>query len=354
MMIMSNYPGININFRRWITMPDNLDQNPYVSVVIPLYNGGNFIDATLHSVLAQSYKSVEVLIVDDGSADDGPLKVARIAERHPEKVRLLYHADHGNHGIAASRNLGIRSAKGVYVGFIDQDDIWLPQRLGKQIDAFEQFPDAGVVYGQCSYVDDEGNEIEMAGGTKTFGKGIAGPPQEIFRNLINEDIVPNLTVLVKKACLERVGLFDEGPRYEYEDWLLLSKLAFYYKFVFIPEVLAQWRSHSGNYSAQIFTSGKYSHAEENCTITLFSFLLNDPEIKPEDVLKYLRKRIWRFFLRSRSWGLPANELRIHAGNFQNAFPSEHLTIRMALGSAMMVHPKMASVLRRIRRKCIGT
>jgi len=175
----------------------------------------------------------------------------------------------------------------------------------------------------------------------------------VFGKLINEDFIPNLTVLVRKSCLERVGLLDEGPRYEYEDWLLLSKLAFFYKFAFVSEILAKWRLHDDNFSAKIFAAGQFSYAEEHCTIALFSYLMNQSGIAGEEVRKYLHQRIWRLFLRARSWGIPPDMIKQHATNLGLAFPLERRTIQIALQSAMFLHPKVASTLRRLRRQIVG-
>ena len=108
-----------------------------------------------------------------------------------------------------------------------------------------------------------------------------------------------------------------------------------------------------NFSAKIFTTGDFSHAEEHCTIALFSYLLNQSGIATEEVQKYLHQRIWRLFLRARSWGVPFDVLKQHATNLVNAFPTEQRTIQIALQTAQLFHPKMAAMLRRLRRKIVG-
>jgi glycosyltransferase involved in cell wall biosynthesis len=327
--------------------------NQLVSVVVPLYNGGRYIESTLMSVLSQSYNNYEVIVVDDGSTDDGSQKVTTIMEQHPRRIQLIYHSDHGNYGIAASRNLAIRNAKGVYVAFIDQDDIWLPNKLEKQVEALQQFPEAALVYAKVTFVDQEGGGKKLRSVHSTYGRGVAWKPQNVFRKLVKEDFIPNLTVLVRKSCLERVGFLDEGPRYEYEDWLLLSKMAYFYKFIFIPEVLGKWRLHNSNYSTHIFEMGHLCDAGEHYTITLFSFLMNQKGISFDDVRKLLHRRLWLFFLRARSWGVSKELLEKHASNFLNVFPSEHRTIRAALRAVTFFHPKIAVILRRIRRAIMG-
>ena len=333
---------------------DISDDHPLVSVVVPLYNGGKYIESTLTSILSQSYDHYEILVVNDGSTDDGPAKVSTRLEKFPGRIQLLNHPDRGNHGIAASRNLGILNARGTFVAFIDQDDLWLPERLERQVQSLQRFPEAALVYAKCTFVDQQGIEKHLRGIHRTYGKGVAGEPQNVFSKLIKEDFIPNLTVLVRKSCLERVGLLDEGPRYEYEDWLLLSKLAFFYKVIFIPEVLAKWRMHNSNYSAYIFETGRLSYAEEHYTVALFSFLINQQGVSHDEVRKSLHRRIWRFFLRARSWGVSREAIEEHALNLLEVFPTERRTIQAAVRTIKLLHPKVLSAMRRVRRNVVGT
>lgn len=322
-------------------------------MVVPLYNGGPYIESTLTSILGQSYRDYEILVVDDGSTDDGLLKVTMLSKTYPDRIRIFHHPDGGNHGIAASRNLGIKNAHGSLIAFIDQDDLWLPEKLARQVESLQRFPEAGMVYARASFIDQEGREKPLRGIHHAFGKGVPGKPHNMFRNLLMEDFVPNLTVLVRKSCLERVGLHDEGPLYEFEDWLLWSKVAFFYKVTFIPEVLANWRIHDSNYSAKIFEMAKFSHAEEHCTIALFSFLMKESNVRTKELRKYLRRRIWRLFLRARSWGVSKQTIDEHALNLVKAFPTERRTIDTAVRTARLLHPKVGSALRRMHRSIVG-
>ena len=326
---------------------------PIVSVIIPLYNGGKFIGATLSSVLEQTYTLFEIIVIDDGSSDDGPSIVAGVSRDHPGMVRMITHSDHANHGIAASRNLGIRNAKGSLIAFIDQDDLWVPQKLEKQVNALEKFPDASLVYARTAFIDDEGQAQKFNGRYSTYGQGISGKSQNVFGKLIDEDFIPNLTVLVRKSCLERVNYLEEGPHYEYEDWLLLSKLAYFFDFLFIPEVLASWRVHENNFSAKIFYSGQFSRAEEHCTVALFSYLLKDSAANEPAVRRYLRGRIWRLFLRAKSWGAGPQLLEEHTSNLQRAFPEHYRTVQRAWWCSRILPQFLASGLRRLRRRFVG-
>src|SRR3954449_4406587 len=110
-----------------------LSSRPVVSVIIIFLNAEQFLREAVESVFGQLYDKWELLLVDDGSTD-GSTQLARRYAAHPSgKVRYLEHAGHQNRGMSAARNLGIRHAGGEYIGFLDADDVWLPQKLQEQV-----------------------------------------------------------------------------------------------------------------------------------------------------------------------------------------------------------------------------
>src|SRR5690349_14319499 len=104
-----------------------MSNNPSVSIIVIFLNAVQFIEEAIESVFGQSYDDWELLLVDDGSTDGSAEAAARYAEQWPDKVRYLTHAGRRNRGMSASRNLGIKQARGRYVAFLDADDVWLPQ-----------------------------------------------------------------------------------------------------------------------------------------------------------------------------------------------------------------------------------
>src|SRR5215470_3934185 len=102
---------------------------PVVSVVTIFLNAERFIEGALESVFAQTYESWELLLVDDGSTDGSTAIARRFADRNPERVRYIEHAGHVNRGMSASRNAGACAARGIYVAFLDADDVWLSHKL---------------------------------------------------------------------------------------------------------------------------------------------------------------------------------------------------------------------------------
>src|SRR4029079_2498347 len=108
------------------------DENPLVSVIVPVYNGERYLREALESVFAQTYRAIEVIVVDDGSPDDS----GTIGQSFPE-VRYIHQT---NQGVAAARNNGIEAARGEFFAFLDQDDLWVPEKLNVQVEYFLGHP----------------------------------------------------------------------------------------------------------------------------------------------------------------------------------------------------------------------
>src|SRR5262245_22187425 len=106
---------------------------PGVSAIMIFLNAAQFLQEAIWSVFAQTYDDWELLLVDDGSTDGGTDIALRYAHRYPQRVCYLEHPGHQNRGMSASRNLGIRNAKGDYIAFVDADDVWLPSKLAQQV-----------------------------------------------------------------------------------------------------------------------------------------------------------------------------------------------------------------------------
>src|SRR5262249_44847302 len=134
------------------TQTDALDsrggRRPLVSVVtIFLDADERFFEEAIASVFAQTYTNWELLLVDDGSTNGSSEIARRYAREHADRIRYLEHPGHQNRGMSATRNLGVRHARGEYVGLLDADDIWLPEKLERQVAILEAHPEAGMVYG---------------------------------------------------------------------------------------------------------------------------------------------------------------------------------------------------------------
>ena len=200
--------------------------NPLVSVVIPTYNRGHVIERAVASVLEQTYRPVEIVVVDDGSTDDTMERLGRILV--PE-LKVLSTAR--NVGPARARNLGIAGSTGDYVAFLDSDDAWEPWKLEAQVRVLRNALSSrlGAVY--C------GRRIRLADGTRMEVR--PHHRGDIFAALLRRNCVPLPTLLVKRAVLDAVGTFDPAMP-ACEDWDLVLRIARRFAFDYVAEPAIQY------------------------------------------------------------------------------------------------------------------
>ena len=207
---------------------------PTVSVIIPAYNAMAFLPETLDSVLDQTFKDFEVIIVNDGSRDNIVEWATTITD---SRVRLISQA---NQGVSQARNTGILNSKGQYLAFLDADDIWEPSKLEKQVSAFEANPELGLVDTLVFIVDQRNNILYKAGSSYEEGN--------VLRRAIEENLVMcGSSPMIRCQCIEKVGLFDtdlHGP----EDWHMWARIAIHYPFKVIAEPLVRYRHHPSSLS----------------------------------------------------------------------------------------------------------
>jgi glycosyltransferase involved in cell wall biosynthesis len=220
-------------------------KGPLVSVVIPCYNGEAFIREALESVLAQDYENIEIVVVDDGSTDGSPGVVAEYVGEHP--VTLLTNEE--NRGIGYARNRGISAARGSYIAFLDQDDIWLPDKVSRQLEVFSGAGEGlGLVFSNVYHMKGE-RVFEHDWPRRRIPKDFnALPREEVFEALFLHNFIPMITVMVPRACLQRVGGFDERLRGGADDYDLCLRIAAEYRLCYLDRKLAVHRLHERNYS----------------------------------------------------------------------------------------------------------
>jgi glycosyltransferase involved in cell wall biosynthesis len=217
--------------------------NPLVSVIIPAYNAAGFIAETLESVLAQTYRPMEIIVVDDGSLDGTPAVVERFAS---QAVRLILQE---NAGPAAARNRGIAATSGTYIAFLDADDLWMPETVQKLVSYAVSNTDVSLVFGDSGSFGPEGVLFDSAF-NKYGTPGLAGRNivEKAFESLFEKgNFILTGTVLVERECLDNVGHFDERLRYA-EDADLWVRIALFHKIGCVPEPLMMRRIHSTNTS----------------------------------------------------------------------------------------------------------
>lgn len=213
-----------------------------VSVVIPTYNRGSKIAATLDSALAQTLAPLEIIIVDDGSTDGTP---DWIEVHYGDRVCLIRQ---NNGGVARARNRGLDEARGEYIAFLDHDDLWLPQKLEKQRAAFDN-SQVGVAYCLWREVNEAGEDLGRASVLQA-GEWERLPAGDVFAILMRRNIILSMTIpLIRTRLLREVGGFDPDL-VPCDDWDVWIKLARQCEFVGIAETLAVYVRHSDQQSSQ--------------------------------------------------------------------------------------------------------
>ncbi len=208
---------------------------PRVSVVIPAYNQAHYLGETIESVLAQTYRDFEIIVVDDGSIDDS----AQVAGQYGAAVRVI---GQENQGLAGARNTGIRQAQGKLVALLDSDDAWLPTYLEKMVALADANPRAAVFYCAVSYFDAQGRELPQQPAATVL------PPEQMVHTLLRYNFLVPSTILLRRTAAEDAGLFDPHFR-RLQDWeLWLRMLQAGYGFVGTAERLVRYRVHGDSLS----------------------------------------------------------------------------------------------------------
>lgn len=191
---------------------------PLISVVIPVYNGQQFIGRALESVLSQSYSNIEILVIDDASEDKTIRKVKKYKDKRIELIRNVL-----NCGPAASRNIGLKKSRGKLIAFLDADDVWHPYKLEKQMRALTSRVDGA--YTKC--------RVMVRGEHK---KVIIPTSKHRSQGIYRESYIKTPSVLVRKTCVNKVRGFDEKLQV-CEDWDFFMRLSRVCKLKYLDEVL---------------------------------------------------------------------------------------------------------------------
>jgi glycosyltransferase involved in cell wall biosynthesis len=204
---------------------------PEVSVIIPTYNSAQFIVEALQSVFDQTFKDYEIIIVNDGSTDH----TQRLISKYINRVKYIYQE---NAGPAKAKNRGIMNSSGIYVAFLDADDVWLPTKLEKQVSVFHRNPVLGMVFTENSCFDEKrGIYMRSIGKRDRLMKG------DIARNIFLHSGVSTPTVMVRKEIFNEIGLFEE-ELYMGEDDNMWVRIAANFGVELIDEPLVKVRSHA--------------------------------------------------------------------------------------------------------------
>jgi glycosyltransferase involved in cell wall biosynthesis len=209
---------------------------PLVSCIIPVFNGERYLGKTLDSILAQTYRPLEIVVVDDGSTDKSP----DVSASYGEAIQYLRQA---NAGQATARNFGVRSSRGELAAFLDADDLWHPEKLARQMARFAARPelDYCLTHVQNFWEAELEREAEMYHGHPR------GQPMPGY---------VTGTLVAKRSLFQRIGLFDTSLGHtDKTEWFLRADAAGAVKEV-LPDVLMYRRMHAGNRSRALAANSR--------------------------------------------------------------------------------------------------
>ena len=200
---------------------------PIVSVILPTYNRASSLQIAIDSVLAQTYADLELIVVDDGSTDETANQIRAI-----DDPRLTYVLHAQNKGAAAARNTGMRMASGSYIAFLDSDDTWHPQKLEQQIEFLKNSP---IDVGGCV------TSYRLVFGNHSLIREIPMKSNFYRQSLKGCNLSPGSTLMLKKDCLDKIGLQNESLK-RFEDWEWQIRFARFYRWQRLSVVLADIRA----------------------------------------------------------------------------------------------------------------
>jgi glycosyltransferase involved in cell wall biosynthesis len=207
-----------------------MEFNPKVSIIIPVYNGANFLREAIDSALAQTYANIEVIVVNDGSIDGG--KTEHIAKTYGDRIRYY---DKENGGVASALNFGIREMQGEYFSWLSHDDMYYPNKVEAQIQYLKNENKNVILYSDYDLIDRESKYIRSE-----KIKNIE--PRDFRYALIVSSPINGCTALVPRSCFEVAGTFDTRLKttQDYDLWFRMAKN---HDFLHLPQVLVKSRVH---------------------------------------------------------------------------------------------------------------
>jgi glycosyltransferase involved in cell wall biosynthesis len=283
--------------------------SPTVSGIMIFLDAERFIDEAIESVLGQTYLDWELLLVNDGSTDESTAIAQHYARSYPRQIQYLEHEGHHNKGMSASRNLGIRHAKGKYIAFLDADDVWLPNKLEQQVALIESQPKAAMLYGRTQYWHSwaskhGGHKQDCLTKLRVKTDTMVDPPRPLIFYLHDEQVYPcTCSVLIRREVFENIGMFEEAFHNANEDMVFYTKL-FLKSPVFIStRCWDRYRINPGsywvNYWKVIHKSSRFPHLSQPHPERLryldwLTTYLAEIDVHDHNVLRALQKAYWPY------------------------------------------------------------
>jgi glycosyltransferase involved in cell wall biosynthesis len=236
--------------------------SPQVSVIIPFFEREDFLREAVESVLNQTYRDWEIVLIDDGSSDTSPEIAQSFVADYPDRISFFQHPGNKNLGASASRNLGIQNARGRYITFLDSDDVFYEDTLERELLAFESNPGVDVVCGtlKCWYSWSPAAEswekdfvVDLVLDLDT----VYEPPDLFVHNLGTGGSKPGINcVMVTREFAEKYEVFAEDYKYAWEDQVFWAKVSLNARIFVMDAVLSNYRQHPASTCAVESVGGR--------------------------------------------------------------------------------------------------
>ena len=251
---------------------------PKVSVIIPTYNRQGFISDTIKSVLAQTYRDFEIVVVDDGSTDNTKKELEQFGSR----IKVV---EQPNSERAVSRNNGVGNSSGEYIAFLDSDDLWTQDKLENQVSLMDSNPEVVLTYGQCLRINGHGEKVNHA------KRQLRGANGNVFEDLLMRNFIASPTPLLRREHFEQTSGF-QTKYIPYEDWEFWLRFSLLGKFQFLGRPLAYYRIHE-NQSVQQVQAEKIEKVTSDLLEDSFKLKNISPLVKKDSLgLANMRFGYW--------------------------------------------------------------
>ncbi|MEX0771814.1 MAG: glycosyltransferase family 2 protein [Balneolales bacterium] len=276
---------------------ETMKREPLVSIITPFYNVEEFLQEAVESVINQSYKNWELLLVDDGSTDNSSSMARDIAIRYSNKITYLSHGNYKNKGVSASRNLGLSKANGELVAFLDADDIWFSKKLAHQIKIMNNHQAVDMVCGSTLYWNswvDNSKPDELV--KIKCNQNTIFEPTELSTILypLGRACAPSMNgLLIKRPVIDKVGGFVDEFICMYDDQAFLSKIYLYASVYITEECYDKYRQRPESICGTVQKDGSY-HAFRRYFLNWFKDYLNKNNIHIKEVEEALNRNLIKY------------------------------------------------------------
>ncbi len=242
--------------------------DPLVSVILPVYNGAEYVGAAIESALTQTYRHLEIIAVDDGSSD----LTLEILTQYAAQDSRIHVVTQRNGGVARARNRGMAEANGDFIAPLDADDLWVPEKISRQVQQLQLAGEqTGLVYSWWVWIDAASDILDRSPPWTIAGN--------VFENLLQINFTGNASVpLFRRHCIQELGGYNEALAANNaggcEDWELALRVAERYEVAVVKELLVGYRRRSGSMSTACKTMARSQHRVMESMRTL------RPDIEP--------------------------------------------------------------------------